>query len=341
MFELLTRILLWAFIFGILWYIFSQFIPRVYLTWLGGLLVAAFIILSFLDPTDRTVSVVWNLLSLPLQPLGLTIVLLLSSLRGGVNKTTGNAVLAALLILLISSTPVVAYWLTNQTQQTVFSSLSAAGDRTADPATVRAIVILGDNADPGGSAYRTRTQLNAAEAGFSTALTPRLIFASELYGTQVDQGNNPLVIVSLGPQLDASAVNEAQAVTDFLVSRGVPAERVLIESTGVNLRSVGVEVNRLLRDRGFAQGDTTILVASAINIRRAGSTFAQLGLDPILRPTDLYSFQIQPPPDEELLVLEDLVPNVDALALTTRVVEEYLASIYYFLRGWLVNPLLF
>jgi uncharacterized SAM-binding protein YcdF (DUF218 family) len=333
MFELLTRILLWSLIFGIIWYVFVQFIPRLYLTWLGGLLIAVFIVLAFFDPTDRTVNVVWNLLSLPLRPLGLTILLLLVALRNGTAKIAGNSVLAALLVLLISSTPIVSYWLTSQTEQAVLENIQAQGDRPADPALVRAIVVLGDTVDP---TYNARIQVNSAQAGFGTALTSRLLYATQLYREQSDQGNSPLVIVSPGPQRDPEDVTQNQAITNFLTGRGVPADRVAITTTGATVRSSAVEVEQLLRDRGFTQNNSVILVTSAINIRRAASTFSQVGLDPVSRPTDLLGFQIQP--EERFLMLEDLVPSVDALALTSRVIEEYLASIYYFLRGWLVNP---
>lgn len=333
MFELLTRILLWSLIFGIIYYVFVQFIPRLYLTWLGGLLIAVFLVLAFLDPTDRTVNVVWNLLSLPLRPLGLTILLLLVALRNGTGKPVGNIVLAALLVLLISSTPIVAYWLTSQTEQTVLETIQAQGDRSADPARIRAIVVLNDTVDP---TYSTRTQVNSAQAGFGTTLTSRLLYATQLYREQSDQGNTPFVVVSTGPPQDEINVTQNQAITNFLTSRGVAGDRVLFAANGVTVRSSAVEVEQLLRDRGFAQGDSVILVTSAINIRRAASTFAQVGLDPISRPTDLLGFQL--PNAQRFLVLEDLVPSVEALNLTTRVTEEYLASVYYFLRGWLVNP---
>jgi uncharacterized SAM-binding protein YcdF (DUF218 family) len=333
MFALLTQIILWSLIFGILWYVFVQFIPRLYLTWLGGLLVAVFIILAFFDPTDRTVSAVWSLLSLPLRPLGLTLLLLLVALREGVKKAAGNLVLAALLVLLLSSTPIVSYWLTTQTEQTVVESIAAQGDRAPDPARVRAIVVLGDAEDP---AYSVRTQVSGAQSSFGTPLTSRLLYVTDLYRTQSDQGNNPLVIVSTGQQ-NSQNVAANQSITEFLTSRGVSTDRILIEANGTSVRSSAFEVNQLLRDRGFQQGDSILLVSSALNIRRASSTFAQLGLDPIARPTDLYGFQFQVP-DDRLLLISDLVPNVNALVLTTRVVDEYLASIYYFLRGWLVNP---
>lgn len=332
MFELLSRILLWLLIFGALWYIFIQFIPRVYLTWLGGLLLLAFVILAFFDPTDRTTSIVWNILSLPLRPLGLTIFLLLIALRDGVKKATGNLVLAALLVLLLSSTPIVAFWLTNQSQQTVFQSIQAQGDRPADPATVKAIVVLNDT---DASTIGTRSQVNTAQAGVGTAETSRLSFAAQLYTQQADQGNNPLVIVSTTPPRQENDDSESQVIRSTLAERGVPADRVLVDTNGTNVRTSAVEIDRLLRDRGFQGGDDIVVVASALNIRRAVSTFAQLGVDAVPRPTDLVNFQSQP--NNRLLLLQDLVPSVDALALTTRVFEEYLSSIYYFLRGWIGN----
>lgn len=342
MFELLTRVLLWVLIATIIWYVFSKFINKTYLTWLGGLLVFAFIVLAFFNPTDRTVGTVWSILSLPLKPLGLAIFLLLNALKEGTKKIAANQVVAALLVLFFASTPVVAYWLTSQTEQSAFSTVFVEGDRAPDPATVKAIVVLGDGTPPADPAYGVRTQLSNAEDGFGTGLISRLFYAARLYREQVAQGNDPLIVISAGPQpeIQPQDASEAQSITNLLANVGVPPERIVIESNGMDVHSSAVEVERLLVERGFqTASDTIILITPALNVRRATSAFASVGLQILPRPTDFFAFQLDG--QRQLALLSDIVPNVEALALTTRVVDEYLTTVYYFLRGWLLNPLSF
>lgn len=348
MFILLTRLLLWLLVGGILWFIFLRFIPRIYLTWLGGLLLFSLLALAFVDPANSTIGLVWTILSIPLKPLGLAILLLLSALREGTRKVLGNQVLAALLVLLLSSLPIVAYWLTGQAEQSIFRARSALQEgfsltQPADPQTVRAIVVLGQRASQaGGTAYRTQTQIaqEAGDTGVPAALVPRILYAGELYREQRNQGNDPLVIISAGPRPERAGadVGQADEIRDLLIDAGVASDRILIDSAGIDIYSSARSVRDMLVNRGFETGsDRVILVSSAISARRAILTFAQLGVRTTPRPTDF--FVARPPDTAQLAVVADLIPSVEALELTTRVVEEYLTSIYYFLRGWLIDPL--
>jgi uncharacterized SAM-binding protein YcdF (DUF218 family) len=343
MFELLTRVLLWVLIVTIIWYVFSRFINKVYLTWLGGLILFAFLLLAFIDPTNSTVGSVWSVLSLPLKPLGLAIFLLLNSLREGSQKVAGNQVVAALLVLFFASTPIVSYWLASQTARSATSTVQVQGDRPADPLTVRAIVVLGDGTSPTDPTYGVRTQFSNSEDGFGTGLVSRLFFAGQTYRELAAQGNTPLVVISAGPQLtgDQQEAEQAQDTVALLVDAGVPEERILIEPNGSDVRSSAIQVERLLVERGYQKSsDTIVLISPALNVRRAVSAFAQVGLRSQARPTDIFAFQMREG-EGQLALLSDLVPNVEALALTTRVVDEYLTSVYYFLRGWLLNPVSF
>lgn len=340
MFDLLTRILLWLLIGTILWYVFIRFIPRVYLTWLGGLIVFAFVILAFLDPTNRTVSSVWGILSLPLKPLGLVIFLLLSALKDGTKKIAANQVVAALLILLLSSMPIVAYWLTAQTERSIVNATALV--QQANTTLPRAIVVLADDVDLADPSLRSRVQLTNLNDTFSNALASRLYYAARLYTDQAAVGNSPLVIVAAGPQLQLNPSEEAQTIAvqtiqNQLIGAGVPGDRIIVETTADDFYDSVVEIDRILETQGFQfQTDSILLVTPALNISRAVSTFARLGVRANPQPTDQFVFQLQ---EGRLLArVSDLIPNVDALVLTTRVVDEYLTSVYYFLRGWLESP---
>jgi len=79
------------------------------------------------------------------------------------------------------------------------------------------------------------------------------------------------------------------------------------------------------------------LVTPALGLRRSASTFARLNFAIIPKPTDFYVFQSHA--GLQLAALTDLIPSAEALVITSRVVDEYLATVYYFLRGWLTDPL--
>ncbi|MBD1910050.1 MULTISPECIES: ElyC/SanA/YdcF family protein [unclassified Leptolyngbya] len=341
MFELLTRILLWLLIAAIVWYVFIQFIPRAYLTWLGGLIVFTFVVLAFLSPASGTVAMVWGMISsIFFKPLGLVIFLLLMSLKEGTKKIAANLVVAALLMLILTSMPIVAYWLAGQAERSIVDTeaLRANANQVAN---VRAIVVLGDPTGLLDPSFRSRVQVSNVEEGFNNSLASRLAYAGRLYATQATQGNDPLVVVGAGPQLqdrsDEETGQAVQTIGNLLEGAGVPNNRILIETEGYDLYTTIVSVREALVARGFQPGtDGIILIAPALSISRATSTFARLDVDVLPEPTDQFAFQLE---SGRLMASPlDLIPNVDALALTTRVVDEYLTSVYYFLRGWVVDP---
>jgi hypothetical protein len=360
MFELITQILILVGIYFLVRFVLLTWIDRRYLTWLGGLVLVLLMVLAFLDPTNKTVGVLWGIISFPLRPLGLSLILLASALRLGTKKVDGSQVMAALLILLISSLPLTAYLLTAQTEQKSALELS---QRPVDR-DVPAIVVLGDGTTPSNPAYRLRSQLSNVADGLSVTLQSRLLYAGQLYAEQRARGSTPLVIVSAGPQpiLAQPGVTSTDAITNFLVQRaGVPVEQIRVDTTAVDPRSSAVAVRKILTpgaaedcrlyavcDDGTVQEVPTTsasagprvpieLVTPALGLRRAASTFARLNFAIIPRPTDFYVFQSQA--GLRLAAFTDLIPSAEALVITSRVVDEYLATVYYFLRGWLTDPL--
>jgi hypothetical protein len=357
MFELLTQILILVGLFYLIQYLL-KFVDRRYFTWLGGLVIAILIVMAFLAPTNRTVSILWAILSFPLRPLGLSLVLLGYALRNGIKKADGPQVMAAFLILLICSLPLTAYLLTAQTEQRSVIEAIRRQEAT-NPRNVQAIVVLGDGALPSDPAYRVRTQVTARD-GISVTLQARLLYAADLY--RVRRNSDPQVIVSIGPQVVLQGEQEsgqARAVRDLLSRNGVPERSVVIDTEGADIRTSAVAVRKLYGgdvnadcrifafcDNGVRELPTAtrlgpkipiILVVPAISIRRAASTFANMNFEVVPRPTDFYVFQLQQ--GLQLAAITDLLPSAEALAITTRVIDEYLATIYYFMRGWLADPL--
>lgn len=360
MFELVTQILILVAIYFLVRFVLTSFISTRYLTWFGGFVIILLIILAFLAPTNRTIGILWSILSFPLRPLGLSLILLGYALSLGTIKVwlKGSQVLAAFMILLISSLPLTAYLLIAQTEQ---RTALEATQRPVD-SNVTAIVVMGDGNPPADPTTRIRTQIGNVTNGLSVTLESRLLYAADLYKEQGAQGANPQMIVSVGPQtiLSRPGVTVTQAIQTFLNNNGVPIEQVKVDAEGVDARSSAVAVRRILLgpgavsdcrlyavcSNGVHEVPTTeasgpkipiILISPALNIRRVSSTFAHLNFHITPRPTDFYVFQSEG--GLRLTALGDLIPSADALALTTRVVDEYWATVYYFMRGWLSDPL--
>lgn len=342
MFELLTLVLLWLLVGILIWYVLQKLIPKEYYTWLGAFVMVLFIILAFLTPTSRIVSTVWSVLSLPFKPLGLSLILLASAAtkmdKGGLKKPGGTLVIAALLILVISSTPFVAYALAQKTEQAAIQfdqqRRELCGLQCPTPLTppeeqtAAAIVVLGWGTTQANLPYRRQIQL--------TDTGDRIIYAAQLYQEQLRLGNQPLVIVSAGPRGDLQGkpeeVVEARDIEALLINMGVDRNNIVVEPTGVDVRTSAVAIEQILMERKL--GDRVILVSSALNTRRAALAFAREGIRVIPRPANFYTFESGGSLRRRLRIA-DFVPSASTLVVTTRVIEEYLLSVYYFLRGWL------
>lgn len=364
MFELITQILILVGLYYLLKAVWPSLYNTKYFAWFGVAVLISLIFMAFVYPTNRTIGILWAILSFPLRPLGLTLVLLAYSLTEGWKKVKGQQVLAAFLVLLICSLPITAYLLTAQTEQrSVLEAINR--QENSNPRQVQAIVVLGDGALPLYPSAQIQAQRTQPGFGISVALQARLLYAAELYSNRSQRGSTPLVIVSVGPQpLDANGrpkPGASQAVIDVLTSNGVPQTQIKLDTEGVDPRSSAVSIRRILLgpqgenvdcrifafcddgvrelpQAGAAQTRTPIvLVAPAIMIRRASSAFTRLYFSVTPCPTDFYVFQLQR--GWELAALTDLIPSAEALVITSRVVNEYLSTVYYFIRGWLADPL--
>lgn len=364
MFELVTQILILVGLYYLLKTVWPSIYNTKYFAWFGVAVLVALVLMAFVYPTNRSAGILWAILSFPLRPLGLSLVLLGYALSEGWKKVKGAQVLAAFLILLICSLPITAYLLTAQTEQrSVIEAIRR--QEASNPREVQAIVVLGDGIVPLDPAARIRTQLTRPGDGISVSLQSRLLYAAELYANRTQRGNNPLVIVSIGPQpVDVNGrpkLGEEQAVINLLVGCGIPQSQIKLDKEGIDPRSSAVSIRRIMLGpqadnvdcRIFAICDNgvrelprsgsvgpripIVLVSPAIMIRRASSTFTRLFFEVTPRPTDFYVFQLQR--GWELAVLTDLIPSAEALVITSRVVNEYLTTVYYFIRGWLADPL--
>ena len=356
MLEPLTRVLLWAAVGLIIWYVLLKLIPRNYLTWFGGLVVLVLIVVSFVDQDSETVQMIWDMISLPLQPLGLAMVFLLFSLREGIKKVNGNQVFTAFLVLLVAGMPLISRLLVDQAEQSVrtaFNNQENICAQVCPPGqptlaevgnTVRAIVVLGDSQMDTGQLIETVNDEEEEETAtppslISTAMAPRLLRAGSLYQEVRNRGGDPWMIITMNKASDEEEQAKATEIRRRLTANGVSPDRIEVQDLGTDIRKSAEESKEFLEERQFlASGQRIMLVTPALAMRRASLTFSklyrELGVGVVARPTGFYISELENS-DDLLVQLRQLFPNVEALSITTRVVDEYLTWGYYFLRGWL------
>ena len=116
MFLLLSRVLLWLLIGTIVYSLFQRFYPSG--TFVGRLILVVILViiaLSFVNPNEPAVASLSRMLSFPLKPLGASVLLMIFAAQrikgGGIDKPGGYLIGWALTILLLASTPAVAYLL--------------------------------------------------------------------------------------------------------------------------------------------------------------------------------------------------------------------------------------
>ncbi|MDY6938383.1 MAG: YdcF family protein [Cyanobacteriota bacterium] len=324
MFLLITRFLLWLFVIWLLWVIFKKIVPAAYYTYLGifALVVLAFLI--FFEPDNSLSLVAWNILSFVLKPLGLALVLIGSAVlgkKGDVSKKGITSITIAFWVLFISSLPLFPNSLyqrfIEEDAQTLITQTADQGAGT--------IVLLGQGTTqpqlPG------RTQIQLTDAGNLVSYT------ADLYR----QLGAPAVIVSAGRRIDlpTAAGNQVEAndIQTLLEQQGVASGNIIIDPDGVNIRSSALSVANILENTGLP--NRVVLVASATQIYRASQAFEDLGISVVPRPTNFVTFDFPNAGFVSRLQIQEFVPSIDGLRRTTSILDEYFATMYYFLRGWL------
>jgi uncharacterized SAM-binding protein YcdF (DUF218 family) len=188
----------------------------------------------------------------------------------------------------------------------------------------------------------------------------RLLYAAQLF--REEAANSPLLVITAGqyPGRDRKS-GETTAVTSATrdISRimqtqfGIPGDRIIEDPDSATVQASAVNVRNLLEARQINYGGQLMIVTSALETSRTALTFqnefASNGAPTLIisRPTDFYMLPAKEAISarakgvdviEKRLALRDLLPSVDSLEMTTRLFNETLTSMYYFLRGW-VRPI--
>ncbi|MBO0349824.1 YdcF family protein [Phormidium pseudopriestleyi FRX01] len=339
----ITQLLLWVVVALLIWYVLLQLIPREYLTWLGGAILLSIIVLAFFFPTEQGVATLWYILSFPLRPLGLCIVLLCAATRRLlINRL--YLVGAALVILVLCSVPWLAqhyqYWLI-RSNFPIASVCPAQGNPNLVPVVSRpeGIVLLSSGISQPSLPYQPEL--------IETNMSDLIVTTVRQYQLQQQVGHSPRVIVAARPQpfpwqgvsapwysVNSTDILESDIIRNLLIVQGVSPTHIFVLNKVENVRQSAEAVAELL-PRLANRNPRVIVVTSVLHLPRASLAFQRLDLDVIPRSPSLYP---------EICALEqlrtgiyDIIPNATSLALTSRVVEEFYTLMYYFLRSW-VEP---
>lgn len=159
----------------------------------------------------------------------------------------------------------------------------------------------------------------------------RMVYAAWLY----HQGLAPNILLT-GGALDWSqrGSTPAEEMAALMVLLGVPEEALWVEAGSRNTYENAVFSARLLAEKGIVR---ILLVTSAGHMYRAVRLFEAQGLEVIPLPTDYTVTELggddETYSDWRSLVL-GFLPTVDNLALTTRILKEYIGIFTYEIRGW-------
>ncbi len=186
------------------------------------------------------------------------------------------------------------------------------------------IVVLGGGTRPAAFPRHT-AELNGAGN--------RLFHAAWLYKQEVA----PLILVSGGNATFTGPASQAEseAMTEILVTMGIPREAILLESISRNTRENALETQAILEKEGLSD---LILITSASHMPRAYRVFTKVGLQVTPSPTDFTFTQDDWVYFTQLdlgVQLVNLPPNANNLEVTSRILKEYVGFIIYGLRGWL------
>lgn len=251
-----------------------------------------------------------KLLPLMVLPIGLVIELALLALlllHFGRRKASATFLLAALLLLWVSSMPIVAAALYGRLERD-FPPVALEEIPVSD-----CIVLLGGVIEP---ALYPRVDFEMHEG------IDRVYKAAQLYRA----GKGKVLIVAGGNLPWApSDQPEAQVIRTLLLEWGVPATAIVLDKASRNTWENAVNSGALLEKLGC---EAPLLVTSAAHMTRSVAAFKRVGVAVFAVSADVRVIR------NPTVTVFDFVPDADALLMTTDTVREWLGRRVYKLRGW-------
>jgi uncharacterized SAM-binding protein YcdF (DUF218 family) len=132
-------------------------------------------------------------------------------------------------------------------------------------------------------------------------------------------------IISSGGAL-ADETPSSEVMRDALVQLGVPARQILLESESRDTHDEAVLIAPMLKSLHVQR---TILVTSAIHMRRSLGTFRAAGVDALPAPVR--------DPAAALPRLQRWSPSAPGLLFSSQLAHEFIGIAYYRARGWWIR----
>lgn len=124
--------------------------------------------------------------------------------------------------------------------------------------------------------------------------------------------------------LSGSDIPEAHSMAALAQQVGVSSDQLVLETQSRNTHENGANSARILRERGWQRA---ILVTSAAHMTRAMGVFQRQGIEVVAAPAD---FLVGGRPLSPMR----LMPDVNALYMSTKAAKEYVGRFIYWLRGY-------
>lgn len=253
-------------------------------------------------------------LPLFVYPIGLVCILIIVAIGIWRWRRWQTAVLVlAFLVLFVAANPIFSWYFARSLEWQYLPP------ETLPKADV--IILLGGGTNISGYPQPT---VNLNSAG------DRILYTAWLY----EQGVADHILLTSG-KLPGAAESGAERMAEVLMKLGVPAEAMWLEVESLNTYENVVYSRPILEENGV---ETAVLVTSALHMPRSVAIFQKQGIEVIPAPTDYEAVQADLTEDDEpapIYLLQRLMPNADALVLTSRTLKEYLGILIYGLRGWL------
>ena len=215
--------------------------------------------------------------------------------------------MAALLVLWVSSMPIVADSLLGSLEQRY--QPVALSDIPAS----ECIIVLGGAVGP---ILAPRVDVDLKEAADRVYKTAALYAAGKSKRVIVAGGNQPW---------SPFEQSEAHAIRLLLMDWGVPDSAIVLDETSRNTRENVINTWNILQN---TQCVTPLLVTSAAHMARSVASFEIVGIKVFPVPVDVRVVKTP------RLTIFDFIPDVEALNRTTDAMHERVGQVYYKFRGW-------
>ena len=113
-----------------------------------------------------------------------------------------------------------------------------------------------------------------------------------------------------------------------LVSMGIPASDIIVESKSRNTHENAHQTRLVFEEKGFSK-QNNLLITSSMHMRRALACFAKEGLSCTPFTTDHYSIH------SETIAITEFIPSNNAFTMWDKLIKEWVGYTMYNIMGYL------